>query len=701
MILKRLFMGMVCLFLFTALPTLTVEAQTQEEIEQMLNGGSDADAEAEAAAKAEKEKQKAAVKAAAQEAQKKAQEKADAAKAEAEEKAAAEGADENAAKAKKGKDKVEDAAAKAEKEAEEKAAIAKEKADKEAAKAAEEAAKLKAKEEAAMAKEKEKAEKVAAESKKEDKSEEAADNTKEELVEKKKNAKEVIPTDTPEAMEEVEAPEEAKPAKTAPMASSSRSGGFKKPLRSWTLGFGGNLVHPYTDIRYKDFFGTMDPVNENQWGAQLRVTKMFDGAFGLMFQAQYNRVQGTFDSLVVHAEDRDYLVNAGINQGVFYRSNVIQGSLNLYWNISNTIFNVNKYNSGKMKPRKFSLYAYSGIGVSVFDPHIMFTSNRAPASFNGITFYDDQSAEIVIPVAIGTKFKLGAAADLGFEYGFNYMFTDKLDAFNFDHPGRVKNDVYSNLSMVLEFKLGTKKKSKEHLEWMNPIEPVYEELASLNKKVKRLSADADEDGVSDFFDKDTDTQEDVTVDGSGRALDVDKDGIPDYADMEPLSDIGAETDEFGISLDDDGDGVPNHKDADPNTADGTFVNFQGESIQDNIDIPDVDTMGTGNGFGLPSVYFDTDLAKIKKEWEDELFLIARTLKRNANLKVTVVGHCDERGSKEYNEALGMRRAQAVIQYLTNNYKIDAAQMTAVSKGKDEMKTNKLHINRRVDVEIVQ
>jgi peptidoglycan-associated lipoprotein len=57
------------------------------------------------------------------------------------------------------------------------------------------------------------------------------------------------------------------------------------------------------------------------------------------------------------------------------------------------------------------------------------------------------------------------------------------------------------------------------------------------------------------------------------------------------------------------------------------------------------------------------------------------LKANPNVRFTVEGHCDERGSEEYNLALGDRRANAVKEYLLSQG-IAASRMSTVSYGEE-------------------
>lgn len=65
------------------------------------------------------------------------------------------------------------------------------------------------------------------------------------------------------------------------------------------------------------------------------------------------------------------------------------------------------------------------------------------------------------------------------------------------------------------------------------------------------------------------------------------------------------------------------------------------------------------------VFFDYDSSVINSEGEATLQRQAEWMKKNKNVKVTVEGHCDERGTREYNLALGERRASAVKSYLAN------------------------------------
>jgi peptidoglycan-associated lipoprotein len=81
------------------------------------------------------------------------------------------------------------------------------------------------------------------------------------------------------------------------------------------------------------------------------------------------------------------------------------------------------------------------------------------------------------------------------------------------------------------------------------------------------------------------------------------------------------------------------------------------------------------------VFFAYDQSTISPEGQQILERQAEWLKRYANVSVTIEGHCDERGTREYNLALGERRAQAVKNVLVA-LGIPAARIQTISYGKE-------------------
>ncbi len=84
---------------------------------------------------------------------------------------------------------------------------------------------------------------------------------------------------------------------------------------------------------------------------------------------------------------------------------------------------------------------------------------------------------------------------------------------------------------------------------------------------------------------------------------------------------------------------------------------------------------------VKDAYFDFNKADIRGDARDSLAKTAEFLRSYPQVRVTIEGHCDERGSTEYNIGLGERRAQAAKNYLVS-LGINASRMDTVSWGKE-------------------
>lgn len=81
------------------------------------------------------------------------------------------------------------------------------------------------------------------------------------------------------------------------------------------------------------------------------------------------------------------------------------------------------------------------------------------------------------------------------------------------------------------------------------------------------------------------------------------------------------------------------------------------------------------------VYFDTDKFDIDTEDQATLRSQAEWLQRYPAVRATIEGHCDERGTRDYNLALGERRANAAKNYLVA-LGVDAGRISTISYGKE-------------------
>ena len=85
--------------------------------------------------------------------------------------------------------------------------------------------------------------------------------------------------------------------------------------------------------------------------------------------------------------------------------------------------------------------------------------------------------------------------------------------------------------------------------------------------------------------------------------------------------------------------------------------------------------------GRDTIYFDTDMFNIDAEDQAALRQQATYLQQYPNIRATIEGHADERGTREYNLALGERRANATKNYLVS-LGVPADRLTTVSYGKE-------------------
>jgi peptidoglycan-associated lipoprotein len=88
------------------------------------------------------------------------------------------------------------------------------------------------------------------------------------------------------------------------------------------------------------------------------------------------------------------------------------------------------------------------------------------------------------------------------------------------------------------------------------------------------------------------------------------------------------------------------------------------------------------GAGLNPIYFDFDRSFIRDDARPVMKANAEWLKANPKAKVRIEGSCDERGTIEYNQALGQRRAAAAKKYLTD-LGIASSRISLISYGKEK------------------
>lgn len=102
------------------------------------------------------------------------------------------------------------------------------------------------------------------------------------------------------------------------------------------------------------------------------------------------------------------------------------------------------------------------------------------------------------------------------------------------------------------------------------------------------------------------------------------------------------------------------KTAEPETSAGAA---EGAVSEEKGGVSDLESYGKGDGSKLLRVYFDFDSSELSPDARNRLENNAEYLKKRPKVVVTIEGNCDERGTNQYNLALGERRAWAAKKYL--------------------------------------
>jgi len=490
--------------------------------------------------------------------------------------------------------------------------------------------------------------------------------------------------------------------------------------KGWSMGFGFGITQFDGDVTQYDHYPAYQKANdffELKTAVSLSVnkkinsfysvtTELLSGSFaGLRRANEYlgytvyepypNNYEGKGDKFIASFKEADLILNIDVSNAMsyFFKTKKVNklsfdGKLGIGYNIYNSvrrnlfsdtyIYSFGYEDEGENSPGS----DYGNIKKGIFS---------APS-------------ETVYIYGFLAKYKLNNRLSLMLDYTVRNGKTDKWDASIMNTQNT--SDKFKFISVGIAYKFGN---HDYYNEWESPIDGLKEDVTTLFVKIDGFTEDSDNDGVSDAFDKNPNTPLGVAVDGAGIALDVDMDNVPDYRDADPFSNRGAQVDVNGVELDDDKDGVPNSKDLESNTPIGVMVNQFG------INISNTTYINAGGMIYFPSIYFNSGSAIVGSSNDNRIATIALMLKNNPDVKLNVIGHTDNVGSLRFNQKLGLKRANAVVNYLVLNYNIEANRLIAATKGEEDplstvtqisngleggaSETALAEINRRVDFEI--
>ena len=131
-------------------------------------------------------------------------------------------------------------------------------------------------------------------------------------------------------------------------------------------------------------------------------------------------------------------------------------------------------------------------------------------------------------------------------------------------------------------------------------------------------------------------------------------------------------------------------DAGANNGSGVVSETTGNGANEKVDASPMNFAPTGSDSGtiegLQTVHFEYDKSTLSAGEKAKLESDVAWMKKNPSAKILIEGHCDQRGSTEYNLSLGERRANAV-KHMLQKMGISADRLTTVSYGKEKLIAN--------------
>ncbi|RMG18754.1 MAG: OmpA family protein [Bacteroidetes bacterium] len=503
-----------------------------------------------------------------------------------------------------------------------------------------------------------------------------------------------------------------------------------KPKNNWSIGIKGGLAFVAGDVKPQPGFGLgLDVRKAIGHSFSVRLSASAGQTTGL----NYQRTNGYGAKAGNPWDQYYYQVRTQPAPWVYYNYQMTYGDLTLQG-----VVNLNNINFYK-EQAKWNLYAAGGIGLMGYQTKVdALDSNGDIYNFASIPVHNpdpntvgvdkkqtidalknmldgeyETNAEghqdeeglkvgsnfyVINPAlvgALGLRYRLGRRVEVELEHRIVWTNDDLLDGQRWqEHGGNGTTaltrdfDSYHNTTVGIHFRLG---KGEESLWWSNPLTEVYSTAAASRDLVKKLTDDADNDGIPDLYDKEPDTPEGTPVDGQGRTLDSDGDGYSDHDDDQPYTPKGCDVDSRGVALDSDSDGVPDCYDKEPGSAPGSLVDAKGITIP-TYEAPEGGTIA--DACILPIIHFDLDKDNIKPQFYPELYYIAQLMRANKDLRIKAIGYSDNRNSDEYNLDLSRRRVRNAVDFISNTYGIDPSRFEVDAKGEREVLIDGLPDNHR-------
>lgn len=387
----------------------------------------------------------------------------------------------------------------------------------------------------------------------------------------------------------------------------------------------------------------LSPLKDNpfSWGAGVSLGKQLNSKVGLRADYIYGNMKAD-GSFVKKLEDGSYYKNdLAANVDFMEVSLLLKLSLNDFF-----------YSKSPKYLRE--LYLLGGGAYTMYRTEIT-DSNGAFVTGTGYSLSGEQEAMeafIAVPLGIGVTYKLGSKDIVNLNAEFGYRFTSSPEL-----GGSLTENAsdYTFSSLGLLFNLGQPGLTPQKI----TADMVREDV---------------EKEVSEKFGK----QIDAKIEAKTKPIkdDLAKQSVAVVNNQEQLNILQEELE------------------ARTNAIKEQLAGEVSEDANGNM----VVRSGSGSGIDMTSIYFAFNSTYITPAMEREIAVIGKMLRKNKKLSCDVVGNASNIGSPQYNMQLSQKRAEAVMNMLIDEFKIDAERLTLSNNGLDEpLAENIKRINRRVDL----
>ncbi|GGH06075.1 OmpA family protein [Mucilaginibacter phyllosphaerae] len=409
------------------------------------------------------------------------------------------------------------------------------------------------------------------------------------------------------------------------------------PVRTWSIGFNGGLLTPFTIFGANGRQDFRQPQSEIGYGGYIK--KQFSPTFALQADFLRGEVSGTRGQAGFGTPNS---FNTKLDWSGALSANITLG--NISWFHSKT----------SIQPYLTAGAGYMGYKTTITDA----AGNTTPYA-NGAG--ENTINEWFVPVGLGFKVNLGPSVNLDLGYQVNFVQSDNFDGYNIGNS----NDRFSYAHIGLEFLLGSSKTPA--MATYNPVNSMRTEYVWQNAQTKAmLQAQIDAEKA-----KNDQLRNDLNTTNANLAK---------------------------LTIDSDGDGVLDINDKCPNTPSGTKVDGSGCPLaKPVVVITEEDRRVVKDA--ISNLEFDLGKATIREKSFASLDRVARLLV-DKNFSLKLAGHTDNTGSKDLNMRLSKDRAEAIKTYLVDKG-ANASRIEATGYGQlQPIATNKTAAgrqqNRRVE-----